>query len=404
MSAPSGGLSIRARLALLNAAVFVVGGGVLLGMFWFSVREITGANSGMVTSVRTYDDLYGVGVAVPAVPAQTARAVPAERFATFQEQVLDELLTRSLVLLAAVGALSLLASWWVARRALSRIGRVTAAARHIGDGNLHARLALVGPDDEVKELGDTFDAMLDRLERSFADQRRFTAHASHELRTPLTLTRTALEIPLAQDRVPADLQPDIRRALAATERSERLIAALLALAKGESGTLVPVPADLAEQARTAIADVLPEAERAGVTVDARLRPAPVRGDQALLTQLAANLVTNAVRHNEPAGAVHVSTGRTARGQAFIEVYNTGPYIDESRLPALFEPFRRGGRRKGSGLGLSVVRAVTGTHHGALRVQANPGGGLTVRVEIPPRPERSQGWSQGRSGAPVAARR
>ncbi|MER8162840.1 HAMP domain-containing sensor histidine kinase [Streptomyces sp. NPDC094472] len=390
MSARLGRLPIRTRLALLNATVFVVGGGTLLALTLVSVREILGENSPTVTATQAEPAVYpGTLPTVPAFPAEQSasayRASSSERFATFQQDVLDELLIRSLLLLAVVAVLSLLASWWVARRALRRIGRVTTTARDIGDRNLHARLALVGPDDEVKELADTFDAMLDRLERSFAEQRRFTAHASHELRTPLTLQRTALEIPLSQGRVPPDLLPDIRRALHATQRSERLIAALLALAKGESGVLVPVPVDLIEQARTAIADVLAEAGEAEVTVDARLRSAPVRGDQSLLTQLTANLVTNAVRHNERGGSVHVRTGLTERGDACVEVINTGPVIEERELPALFEPFRRGGgRRRGSGLGLSVVRAVTATHQGKLTARPNPGGGLTVRVELPPR--------------------
>ncbi|MEE4598116.1 HAMP domain-containing sensor histidine kinase, partial [Streptomyces sp. DSM 41524] len=378
------------------ATVFVVGGGTLLALTLVSVREILGENSPTVTATQAEPAVYpGVLPTVPAFPAEQPadayRAGSSERFRTFQQDVLDELLTRSLLLLAAVAVLSLLASWWVARRALRRIGRVTTTARDIGDRNLHARLALVGPEDEVKELADTFDAMLDRLERSFAEQRRFTAHASHELRTPLTLQRTALEIPLSQGRVPPDLLPDIRRALNATQRSERLIAALLALAKGESGVLVPVAVDLVEQARTAIADVLAEAGEAEVTVDARLSSAPVRGDQSLLTQLTANLVTNAVRHNERGGSVHVAVGRTERGDAFVEVFNTGPVIERSQLPALFEPFQRGGgRRKGSGLGLSVVRAVTASHQGTLTARPNPGGGLTVRVELPPRlPDRPQ---------------
>ncbi len=393
MSTPFGRLPIRIRLALLNATVFVVGGGALLALTLVSAREILGKNSSTVTATRPQPAVYpGDLPTSPAEqPARAYRGSSFERFATFEQNVLNELLTRSLLLLAAVGVLSLLASWWVARRALRRIGRVTTAARDIGDRNLHARLALVGPDDEVKELADTFDAMLDRLERSFAEQRRFTAHASHELRTPLTLQRAALEIPLSQGRVPPDLLPDVRRALNATRRSERLIAALLALAKGESGVLVPVPADLIEQARTAIAEVLAEAGESGVTVDARLRSAPVRGDQSLLTQLTANLITNAVWHNERGGSVHVTTGRTERGDAFVEVFNTGPVIEESQLPALFEPFQRGGgRSKGSGLGLSVVRAVTETHQGTLTARPNPGGGLTVRVELPPRlPDRPQ---------------
>ena len=381
-----GQLTIRTRLALLNATVFVLGNAALLALIWASAGEIIGENSPTVTATQS-EPGSSLPIA-PVPPSDTGARVAstsAVRFAVFQQDVMDDLLRRCLLLLLVIGLFSLLASWWVARRGLSRIGRVTAAARDIGDRNLHARLSLVGPDDEVKELADTFDAMLDRLERSFAEQRRFTGHASHELRTPLTVQRTALEIPLSQGRVPADLLPNIHRALNATQRSERLIAALLALAKGESGVLLPAGVDLAEEARTAITDVLPEAQESEVTVGAQLHPAPVWGDPSLLGQLVDNLVTNAVRHNDRAGSVHIETGSTADGGAYVEVTNTGPVIDESELPLLVEPFHRGnGRRKGAGLGLSVVRAVTATHQGTLTTHPNPGGGLTARVELPDR--------------------
>ncbi|MEU5701087.1 sensor histidine kinase [Streptomyces aurantiacus] len=380
-------LTIRTRLALLNATVFFVGCAALLALVWTSAREIIGRNGATVMAVAAKPVNSAQSepaiTAAPTEPAAGLGASSAARFAAFEQDVLEELLGRCLLLLVVIGFLSLLASWWVAKRGLSRIGLVTAAARDIGDRNLHARLDLVGPADEAKELADTFDAMLDRLERSFAEQRRFTGHASHELRTPLTVQRAALEIPLAQGRIPDDLLPDVRRALNATHRSERLIAALLALAKGESGVLVPAAVDLAEEARTAIAEVLDEARETEVTVDTRLSPAPVWGDPSLLGQLVGNLVTNAVRHNERDGSVHIATGPTGGGGAFVEVTNTGARVDASDLPTLYEPFRRGsGRRKGAGLGLSVVRAVTVTHQGTLTTEANPAGGLTVRVELP----------------------
>ncbi|WP_314415126.1 sensor histidine kinase [Streptomyces kroppenstedtii] len=392
-----GQLTIRTRLALLNATVFVVGCAALLALVWASAREIIGRHGPTVMSVaaRSADSAQPESAVTdaPTGPAVTARPSSAARFAIFEQDVLEELLARCLLLFVVIACLSVVASWWVAKRGLSRIGLVTAAARDIGDRNLHARLALEGPADEAKELADTFDAMLDRLERSFAEQRRFTGHASHELRTPLTVQRTALEIPLSQGRIPDDLLPNVRRALNANHRSERLIAALLALAKGESGVLLPAAVDLAEEARTAIAEVLDEARETEVTVDTRLRPAPVWGDPSLLGQLVGNLVTNAVRHNERDGSVHIATGPTGVGGAFVEVTNTGARVDAAELPTLYEPFRRGsGRRKGAGLGLSVVRAVTTTHHGTLTTGANPAGGLTVRVELPV--ERARGREHG----------
>ncbi|MFD7997972.1 sensor histidine kinase [Streptomyces mirabilis] len=376
-------LTIRTRLALLNAAVFVVGGSALLAYVWLSVKDIIGRNSSTVTTQPSVQPAIDAGANHNGYSTDTL-PTQAKNFATFEQDVMDELLNRCLILFVLIAASSLLASWWLARRGLSRIGRVTAAARDIGDRNLDARLALIGPDDEVKELADTFDAMLDRLERSFAEQRRFTAHASHELRTPLTLQRTALEIPLSQGRVPPDLLPAISSALAATQRSERLIAALLALAKGESGVLLPSATDLADEARKAITDTLAEAREAEVSVEAQLQTARVWGDSSLLGQLVGNLVTNAVRHNNRGGAVHITTGPTDEGGAFIDVVNSGPVINESDLPTLFEPFQRGGgRRKGAGLGLSVIRAVATTHRGILMAHAKPTGGLRIRVELPP---------------------
>ncbi|WP_189133637.1 sensor histidine kinase [Wenjunlia tyrosinilytica] len=372
-------------MALLNSAVFMAGGGAILALAWLSAREIIDKHRSMLTAASVpATPPAGAGAAPPNPhPATPRSAVAAREFSAFQDEVLADLLRWSFVILVAFLALSLLATWWTARQSLGRIGRVTAAARHIGEGNLDARLALVGPQDEVKELGDTFDTMLDRLERSFTDQRRFAAHASHELRTPIALQRAALEIPLIQGRVPTDLEPDIRRALAATERSEALISALLALARGESGILTPRPTDLADLARSAITDIRAETDQNDVRLEADLQWAQVAGDITLLAQLVANLVANAVRHNVPGGSVHVRTGTTGSG-AFVEVSNTGPTIDPADLPDLFKPFRRGTRRgKGSGLGLSVVRSVTDTHHGILSARPNAvGGGLTLRVDIP----------------------
>ncbi|MGW3984184.1 sensor histidine kinase [Streptomyces mirabilis] len=380
-------------MALLNAMVFVLGGVVLVTVNWTTTSQAIQDNSSIVMSA-TATPLATPDVPVPQTsaapsPAPSAPvAVPVQgstedNFATFKKNVLTALLTRSLLILLATSALSLLATTWVAQRALSRIGRVTSAAQRIGQDSLHARLGLVGPDDEVKELADTFDAMLDRLDRSFTGQSRFTAHASHELRTPLTIQRTALEIPLAQGRVPAGLVPDVHRALAATERIEQLLGALLTLARGESDTRTFGPADLSDLARDALAEVLAEADDTGVTVNAQLGSAPLTGDAVLLAQLVTNLITNAVRHNTPGGSVHVTTGTTLHGAAHLEVTNTGPVIDTAGLPLLFEPFQRGAaRRKGSGLGLSVVRAVTTTHRGTLTSRPNPGGGLNMRVELP----------------------
>lgn len=230
---------------------------------------------------------------------------------------------------------------------------------------------------------------IDRMEKAYAAQRIFTAQASHELRTPLTLQRTALEVPLAQGRVPADLQPAFRQSLAAIARSEELINSLLALAKGESGTLHPAPTDLSHLLARALTDLSAEIEGLDLDVHTELAPAPVEGDAPLLAQLVANIVTNAVRHNVPRGDVHITTGRDRTGgHSHLVVTNTGAVLDAATTPDLFTAFRRGAPQpsapRGSGLGLSVVKAVTDAHRGTVEARCRPEGGLEIRVNLPER--------------------
>ncbi|MFK0214571.1 sensor histidine kinase [Streptomyces sp. NPDC090298] len=385
-------LPLRGRLALATTAVFVVLGAGLLVLNWLSSRQLIEENravllpAAVLTDAPAAEPLTPPPSPAPLPPAavEAVRTTPSEAFQDFQDRVLNDLLVRSLILLAVFTALAALLAWWAGRRSLHRLTQVTAAARRIGSGSaLDERLGLSGPHDEVRELGDTFDAMLDRLDRSFTAQRHFTAHASHELRTPLTVQRTALEIPLAQGRVPAELEPALRRALDANARTERLIDALLTLARGESEHLTPHPVDLADAAGDAAEDLAGEARTSDVRVTTDLAPAPVAGDPSLLRQIALNLLANAVRHNRAGGTATVTTG--VRGtRAFVEVANTGPVLDPEEVPALFEPFRRGAahRGKGLGLGLAVVRAITVTHHGEVTATPRPDGGLTVRVELP----------------------
>ncbi|MEU3424649.1 sensor histidine kinase [Streptomyces gardneri] len=389
-------LPLRGRLTLMTTSVFVVLGSGLLVLNWLSSRQLMEENRSLLIPAEDLTTpLPATGIPEPGPsPAplppesmQAAVTTPSEAFEDFQGRILDDLLVRSLLLLAVFTALAALLAWWAGRRSLHRLTQVTSTARRIGTGStLEERLDLSGPHDEVRELGDTFDAMLDRLDRSFTAQRHFTAHASHELRTPLTLQRTALEIPLAQGRVPDDLKPALHRALDANARSQRLIDALLTLARGESEHLTPHPADLADGARSAQEDLAEEARTAEVRVTARLSPAPVAGDPSLLRHITLNLLANAVRHNHPGGTATTATG-THGDRAFVEVTNTGPVLDPGDVPALFEPFRRGPTQHGKslGLGLAVVRAITLTHHGELTATPRPGGGLTVRVELPRRP-------------------
>ncbi|MFC9797240.1 sensor histidine kinase [Streptomyces sp. NPDC127584] len=398
-------LPLRGRLTLVTTLVFVILGSGLVLLNWLSSQQLIEDNRYLIVPSVATVPVGPVGPATPpaTVPSGSATPItptppdgymeaapvtPAEGFEDFQDRVLTQVLVRSLLLLLVLTALAGLLAWWASRRSLHRLTQVTTAARRISTGSsLDERLGLTGPHDEVRELGDTFDAMLDRLHRSFEAQRQFTAHASHELRTPLTLQRTALEIPLAQGRVPDDLKPALHSALDANARTERLIASLLTLARGESGTQTRHPVDLADAADDAVQDLADETRTAGIRLTTSLAPAPVTGDPALLAQVAVNLLANAVRHNHPGGTATLTTGIEG-GHAFLEAANSGPVLEQSDIPALFEPFRRGQGRPGNGvgLGLAVVRAITRSHDGTITAAPRPGGGITVRVDLPRRAE------------------
>ncbi|MFB9368500.1 sensor histidine kinase [Kitasatospora sp. NPDC001664] len=393
-----GRLPLRGRLALVTTGVFAVLGCGMLALNLLSARQLIQANRDLlrplplepatpvVPSPETGFPAPEGGVPTSGSSTPAALTTPAQGFDDFRNTILSDLLTRSLLLLAVFTLLAALLAWWAGRRSLARLHQVTATARRISaDRSLDERLALDGPYDEIRELGDTFDAMLDRLGRAFTAQRRFTALASHELRTPLTVQRTALEIPLAQGRVPDGLRPAVERALAANARTESLISALLTLARGESGTLHPRRTDLADAASAAARELAEEAGTAGVALTVSPDPAPLEGDPELLHQLVLNLLANAVRHNHPGGTAELRTG-SADGAALLTVTNSGPVLDPEEVPALFTPFHRGRARAqgsgGSGLGLAVVEAVTTAHGGTVTATARPGGGLTVRVRLP----------------------
>ena len=210
--------------------------------------------------------------------------------------------------LAAMTALSVLLGWLVAGRALRPLQQITSTARRVSQDTLDERIALEGPRDELKELADTFDAMLERLSGAFASQRRFVANASHELRTPLTVMRTELEVTLADpDATNAELRTMAEAVHDALDRTERLVQSLLTLARSEGAVTRRDPMDLARAARVALEHTARDADAAGLAVTADLHPAPVAGDRSLLERLVANLVENAVVHNRPGGRVSVTT-------------------------------------------------------------------------------------------------
>ena len=291
------------------------------------------------------------------------------------------------VALGAMTGLSVLLGWAMAGRVLRPLQRITATAKRVSQDNLDERIALEGPRDELKELADTFDGMLERLSGAFASQRRFVANASHELRTPLTVIRTELDVTLADP----DATNDELRAMGETVRdatlaTERLIQALLTLARSEGGVIRRDAVDLADCARTAVRQAGAEASARGLDMQATLDPAPVRGDRRLLERLVANLVENAVRHNVDGGTVEVRTA-SAAGRSTVEVRNDGPAVPPDAVASLLEPFQRldrGAPGDGVGLGLSIVRSVAEAHGGSVELRARPSGGLVARVSLPAR--------------------
>lgn len=298
-----------------------------------------------------------------------------------------QLLVNSGVALGIVAALALLAGWLVAGRMLRPIRTITRTARRISSTSLHERLALDGPQDELKELGDTLDDLFGRLDAAFEAQRRFVVNASHELRTPLTAERTLLQVALDDpDTTNVEWRSTAEEVLASTEEQARLIEALLTLASSETGLNEHASVDLASLVTATLVDLEPEIDRLGVQVDATASQALLDGDPLLLERLVANLLTNAVRHNMVDGQVAVTTEVTD-GQAVLTVTNTGPLIQTAEVDRLFQPFqrldaRRGQHKDGHGLGLSIVRAIATAHRARIVAAPMPDGGLRVSVIFP----------------------
>jgi signal transduction histidine kinase len=391
--------SVRLRLTLLYGGLFLALGAVLLVVNYALVRrglqdrlepvQMRLAQPGVVVfDVPAAGDEF-VTAPFPqegVTPAQDPAEVLNRVQASVRDEALHELVVQSGLALGLMAVVAVGLGWMVARRVLRPIQDVTAAARQLSEHNLDRRLALDGPADELKELADTFDAMLERLERAFASQRRFVANASHELRTPLTVQRTLIDVALADpDTSPEELRATAVAVRDAVDRSERLIDGLLVLARSEQDVGETEALDLASVVGRVVDQMRPEADAAAVRLAVAARTAPVRGNAVLLERLVANLVQNGVRHNRPGGWVEVTTG--APDHAVVEVRNSGPAVAPAEVASLFEPFRRGGQarvgsQRGVGLGLSIVRAVAHAHGGSVRAEALAGGGLVVTVTLP----------------------
>ncbi|HEV8627533.1 MAG TPA: HAMP domain-containing sensor histidine kinase [Acidimicrobiia bacterium] len=409
--------TIRLKLTLTYGGLFLIAGALLLALNYALVRNSLGPAPDVgLTFVATGPPGAGpgsgairvfIGQAGEAVGAVSKVPGPAgilpepvtpdgrkvsdvlrEVTNSYRDRTLHELVVKSLQGLGVMAVLSVGFGWAVAGRVLGPLHRMTATARKLSEENLHERIALDGPDDELKELADTFDAMLARLEAAFDSQKRFVANASHELRTPLSIIRTEVDVALANpDATPEELRRMGEVVRRATERSDALIDGLLVLARSDRGAAALAPVDLATLAEEAVAQSAAEAGAAGVEFRTQFEPAPTSGDDALLGRLAGNLVENAIRHNKPGGRVEVVTGPApGAGEVLLAVANSGPVIDPADVDGLFEPFRRlGGDRvagRGAGLGLSIVRSVTIAHGGRIAARPRPGGGLMVEIFLP----------------------
>jgi signal transduction histidine kinase len=292
-----------------------------------------------------------------------------------------------LVLVVIMAALAVAIGWLIAGRVLRPLRTITSTAREISARNLSQRLAVDGPDDEFRQLGQTLDGLFGRLEASFEAQRHFVANASHELRTPLTAEKTVLQVALADPEAnTATLRSACTTALQWTEQQEHLIDALLTLASSQRGIERWEPFNLADVARDAVLHHHRDAERRGIRIDAALSAAPATGDPALAESLITNLVGNAIRHNVDGGWVEISTAITD-GRADLTVSNTGPLISPDEVDRLFQPFQRTGIQRtggahGHGLGLAIVGAIAGVHGAELTIAARPEGGLGITVSFP----------------------
>jgi signal transduction histidine kinase len=288
------------------------------------------------------------------------------------------------VVVVVVGAIAL--GWLAAGRALAPVRSITAAALSASELRLGHRLALSGPEDELKALGDTFDLMLERLDAAFTSQQRFVANAAHELRTPLTAMRTAIDVTLAKpERTAAQLEEMAERVRRSVERAEATIEALLTLATSELGTTTAEGLDLATAAEDALDAARGTIDQRELQVVASLEPAPTHGDRVLLERMVANLVENAVRHNHPGGSIWIRT-RRQDGSSLLELANTGPLVTAAEIPALFQPFTRAEQRvgfdQGVGLGLSIADAIARAHDAEICARERDGGGLELTLTVP----------------------
>jgi signal transduction histidine kinase len=370
--------TVRLRLTALYGALFLVGGATLLAITYLLVAGLPAPLPSL-----------GAGGHGPVLASLGPCCESAQAIAhATQAADLHALLIRSGIALVIMAVLSIWLGWLVAGRVLRPLQVITSTTRQISEENLHRRLTLPGPLDELTELGDTIDGLLERLEGAFDAQRNFVANASHELRTPLAMMRTSLDVaeakspPVSQDA--SVLAGKVREGL---DQADRLVESFLVLGRAQRGVMtdlttvsLPQAVSAALHARSA------DTANMGLAVRVQLDDADVLGSETLLARMVANLVGNAVRHNQPGGFIDVTTESDGCAARLI-VENGGPLLNPDQVAQLAQPFKRlGAARTGSadgvGLGLSIVAAIVAAHGGTLDLLAGSRGGLCVRIELP----------------------
>lgn len=385
---------VRTRLAVFYAVLFFLVGVVLLALTYTAAAAVVVPGPGRLPKLTPQETaLLGLCKPLPTSASLLAKCKHLIGITGSGPKTRgDALASLQIASAVGVGILSIAAAglgWLASGRALRPVRSITEAARRASEMRLGQRLALTGPDDEFKQLADTFDVMLERLDAAFTSQKRFVANAAHELRTPLTAMRTAIEVTLSKPaRTPEQLEAMAARVKRSVERAEATVEALLTLAISEVGPATRESIDLATAAEDALDATHAAIDQRQIKVEAALGPAIARGDRVLLERMIANLVENAVRHNQPGGWIALRTIQHADGAVF-EIANTGASVPAELMPTLFEPFARATQRlnhsDGVGLGLSIASAIARAHNATITAHPRPGGGLELSVTIPPNP-------------------
>ncbi|MGV9882170.1 sensor histidine kinase [Streptomyces sp. NPDC003006] len=377
---------VRMRLTLLYGSLFVVSGAVLLTITYLLVSRSNGmylfSRGGSGTPAPDGVHMYTGSTSAALDSVAEARRQQAMRQ---HELEMSRLLIESGVALAIMSVIAIGLGWFVAGRVLRPLRTMTSTIQRISAHNVHQRLAVEGPGDELKGLADTVDGLLGRLEGALDSHKRFVANAAHELRTPLTVEHALLEESLIdRDATVESFRSNFERLLVLSEQQARLLESLLTLSSSERGLDRREPLELAELARKAVLGCREQAERRGLRMDAATEAAGTWGDRALVERLVANLIDNAIGYNVPDGWVKVVT-RVEGDSAVVRVANSGNRIPPDRVSRLFEPFQRLDRTAGDGhhgLGLSIVRSIAAAHGATLNAHARSGGGLVVEVAFP----------------------